>query len=260
MTFLQRIADWLIINPTTDPIDTDDRERLLLPMEAGNIEVWVTRSNSESENATAIVILKFPGAGGRAERGRPHPAEVWPNIDAEIWTINHRGFGGSTGPASIQNFAMSCETVWKAAIEKFSDRKIVVIGNSLGCLSAMYLAARYPATAAYFRNPPALAQMIATRRRYTWWNFGMSRIIADQVPDELDPVANAQNSTCPALFVRSELDRVVPVEYQEMVIQAYAGDQRLFVIRGADHHHRVSEEQQNEYLEALEWLGGRIVS
>ena len=258
MALLSRIADRLILQPSTHFIDPEDLEQRLIPSPGGKVEVWISRIESVSSNSIPIVILKFPGAGGRAERGRVHPAEFWPDISAEVWTVNQRGFGGTPGPASIQSFSETCDAVWEGAIKAFPNHRILVYGNSLGCLSALYLSARFPVVGAYLRNPPALAQMIATRARYTWWNFGFSKLIANQVPQELDSVENAGRSTCPALFIQSQLDKVIPPKYQEMVTSEYGGQNHQFLIRGADHHHGTPDDQQEEYVEAVRWLGRQI--
>lgn len=259
MAMLSRIADRLILQPSTHFVDPLDLERRLIPDSDSTIEAWVSRIESSDSKGTKTIILKFPGAGGRAERGRVHPAEYWPQVSAEVWTINHRGYGGSSGPASIQNFAPSCDAVWSAVANEFPELPILVYGNSLGCLSALYLSARFPVAGAYLRNPPPLAQMIGTRPRYTWWNFGFSKLIANQVPDALDAAENAKRSTCPALFIQSEMDRVIPTHYQDLIIGQYGGPVNKFVMRGVDHHHAPPEEQQDDYADAIRWLGQQAI-
>ena len=260
MSILSSLADRMILQATTHYVDPEGRERRMIPTAGADIEAWITRSNDELGKKTPIVILKFPGTGGRAERSGPHPAEHWDDVAAEVWTINHRGYGGSPGPASLANFMETCESIWKCIAAQFPERKIVVCGNSLGCLSALYLSARYPVVGVYLRNPPALAQMIATRPRYAWWNFGMSRLITDQVPEPLDSIENAKRSSCAALFIQSELDRVTPPRFQNEVIDHFGGEKQTFVIHGADHHHPITEAQHGQYLKAIRWLEARILA
>ena len=254
MSLLSKLADRLVLCPSTQFIDPEDRVRVWIEADDYKIEAWTLRTTSDSDSPTDVLLLKFPGAGGRADRARTYPANVWSDARAEVWTINHRGYGQSTGPASLQNFAQSCELVWFAAKEKFPEHKFFLYGNSLGCLSALYLAARHQASALFLRNPPPLAQMIATRRRYRWWSFGLSKLVANQVPDDLDAVKNASRSTCPALFVCSEKDSVVPPEFQQLILDAYGGPINQFVIPGANHQHGVPESHEAQYLMALNWL------
>jgi pimeloyl-ACP methyl ester carboxylesterase len=259
MTFLQRLADRLILKPTTHHVDPGDLKRRVILTMTGEVEAWTASQEPKSTADTKVLLLKFPGTGGRAERSGLHPAEAWDDIACRTWTINHRGYGRSSGPASTQNFAETCDAVFAKAIEVYPDHKIAVYGNSLGCISALYIAARYTVAGAYLRNPPPLAEMIATRPRYAAWSFGFSRLIAEQVSFELDSLANASQASCPALFIQSELDRVVPTKYQDLVIEKYSGEVCKFILRGANHHQRAADSQKGQYVEALCWLGQQIV-
>ncbi len=248
---LARIADKLILQPTRDPIDTEDRQRHWIDTETGGVEAWAVRTETGDRSDIDLLAIKFPGTGGRAERGGPHPFELWPELNAEVWTINHAGYGGSAGNASMQNLAGTCDHVWTHVTDIHPEIPIVLIGNSLGCLSALYLSARRPAAGLFLRNPVPIHQMISTRPRYNWWNFGMARLLANQIPAELDAVKNARDSNCPLLMVRSERDRVVPEKYQLQILESYAGQKTQFVIVGADHHHGIDESQYVDYRETL---------
>ncbi|MFT5302387.1 MAG: pimeloyl-ACP methyl ester carboxylesterase [Mariniblastus sp.] len=258
MSILSRFADRLVLQPTTRFVEPNGLVRHVITTPESEIEAWTTRSKANHQ-PHKLLLLKFPGTGGRAERSSLHPAEAWPQAETEAWTFNHRGYGGSTGPASLDNFKHTCDAAYKAATTQFPGHHVVVYGNSLGCLSALYISANHPVHGAYLRNPPPLANMIATRPRYAAWSFGFSRWIAKQIPLELDSLENARQSTCPALFIQSELDRVVPTSYQDQVIAAYAGPIRKLVLAGADHHHRAPEEQLEQYGDAVRWLGDQAI-
>jgi len=260
MTLLSRIANRLILHPSTQFIDTEDRERKLIQTATGTVEAWVVRTAQvkDSPESNSLLMLKFPGTGGRAERARSFPAHLWTQFETETWTINHRGYGGSDGPASLQNFTDTCDALWLAAISQFPDRKILVHGNSLGCISALYLAARNKTAGLFLRNPPALAQMIATRPRYRKWSFGLSKLIANQIPDQLDSVANAAKCQAPCLFVCSERDTVVPPNYQNLIVDAFEGPHKKFVIQDANHAGSIAEHQQEDFIAAIAWLGEQL--
>ncbi len=266
MSLLSNLADRLILCPSTEPIDPEDRKRFLVVTPKGQVETWVLPSRSPflsdvPENGTQeknLIVLKFPGTAGRAERSGIHPADAWPTIHAEIWTVNQLGYGGSDGPAAIASFPATAAAVCKFLANRYPQQPILVVGNSLGCLPALFLAAHFNITGLYLRNPPPIPQMIRSRPRYSWWNFGLSRWIAAEVPLELDTIANAAKSSVPCLFVQSELDRMVPCRYQNMIISQYSGPKRVFQIEGGDHHDQVSETRQDDYLQALDWLGNSM--
>ena len=260
---LSRIADRLILSPTRDPIDPGDRTLRTIETSQGQVEAWIFShcpNRRKAGDHPDVIGIKFPGTGGRAERGGPHPFELWPGCISEVWTVNHTGYGGSEGAATLQTITDTCAAVHDRVTKAHPSVPIVLIGNSLGCVSALYLASRVNAAGVYLRNPVPLHQMISQRPRYNWWNFGMAKLIANQVPAELDAVQNARLTTCPAFFVRSEKDRVIPAAYQKMIFDAFAGEKEEFVLKGADHHHSVPDVQADSYIEritALEsrWLG-----
>lgn len=260
MTLLSRIADRLILYPSTDFIDAADKTQKWIQTKTGKVEVWINDdSNAESTaNPTPLLMLKFPGTGGRAERSSGFPANLLPNFKTETWTVNHRGYGSSDSPASLQNFTETCDALWDTAQTKFPDRKILLYGNSLGCISALYLAAKNNPAGIFLRNPPPLARMIATRPRYSRWSFGFSKLIANQIPVQLDSIDNAAKCSAPCLFVCSEQDTVVPPRYQNMVIDAFAGPRREFQIKAADHADPIPEHQHEDFLEAIGWLGEQM--
>lgn len=250
MSLLSWIADRLILCPSTQPIDAQAKRREWIPTEFGRIEAWVGRFPNDDEPELDLTILKFPGTGGRAERAGVHPAEIW-GLRSEVWTINPHGYGGSTGPASMKKFPAMILAVANHLQRNGGGRPVVVIGNSLGCVSALRFAEQFEPAGLILRNPPPVRNMIRTRPRYSAWNFGMSKVIADQVPVELDTIANAVGCTQPCLLIQSAEDQVVPVEYQDRIFNAYHGPIEKFVIEGADHHELVDEIQQQDYVEAI---------
>ena len=257
MPFLSWLADRLILCPSTNPLDPDGKRRELIATSDGDIESWIGQFPNHASEFD-VVVVKFPGTGGRAERSGVHPTEIWAEFNCEIWSVNPKGYGGSSGPASIKYFPNTAESVIEHVFAKRPGVPVVVIGNSLGCVSALFVAALGGVSAVMLRNPPPLHQMIRSRPRYAGWNFGMSRMIAAQVPNDLDAIKNASGCTAPCLFIQSEQDRVVPTNYQDLIISAYSGPKRVFSIYGADHHELVEEPQQQEYFEAVRWLGESI--
>ena len=271
MSLLTKIADHLILKPTVHDVDAGDNYRAVI-FSDNKVEIeafvstWGEFDSADTSSSQKLVVLKFPGTGGRAECGTVHPCELI--IDAaesesrftaaQVWTLNHRGYGNSTGPAALANFSDTVKIFWEFIEDRFPNETKIAIGNSLGCMSALFLAAHKPVDAIMLRNPPPIARLISDRPRYNVWNFGMAKYIAAQVPEELDAIANAGLSNCPALFVSSEKDRLVPPKYQREIMDAYAGESHQFIIRGADHDHRIQQEQESEYRAAIEWLRMKI--
>jgi pimeloyl-ACP methyl ester carboxylesterase len=252
------LTDQLVLCPSTNRIETE----YLIPEEIttpfGTVEAWYCDSADGSDEEFDAHAIKFPGAGGRAERSSPHPFELWKGANVRVWTINQHGYGNSTGTASLQTFAETCDSVWEHITHRYSPRTTLLVGNSLGCVSALYLAARFPVNGVFLRNPVPLSQVIRSRPRYNWWNGGAAKWIARQIPAALNAVDNAAKCTCPAVFVQSERDRLVPLKFQNLILEPFAGPKNTFIIHGANHHHKIPTEQEDEYLEVVSWFRERV--
>lgn len=247
-----RLANRLILCDTQHPIDPEQRRREVIPCGDDQMEAWVFQYGKSPD----IVCLKFPGTGGRAEQAGPHPCEII-SSEFEVWTINPPGYGSSTGQACVSKMVATSEAAWLAVEKRAAGRPIVVTGNSLGCMYALYVASRYPVAGMLLRNPAPVHQLI--KGEYSWWNAGLAaRFIASQVPQAMDAVANARLCKAPALFVMSGADRRVPVQYQKMVIDQYQGPHATFLVPGADHDHPIPEALVDDYVQSVKAWKSRL--
>jgi hypothetical protein len=252
MSLASRIVDRLVLKASRHPVDPEQRRRIWVDSPVGRIEVWIASWRAQREQGWTLA-LKFPGAGGRAERGGPHPLECWPDTSADIWTVNMPGYGSSAGQASLSVFHLAARAVWDKMQALHPDIRPLIVGNSIGCSPALALGACVEASGLFLRNPVPLKELI--HGRHSWWNGGwVSRWLTRSLPPELDPVTNAGRCRVPAFFFQSAADRLVPAKYQQLVISAYGGPKTVFLAQGLDHHEALPEDQRTEYRQALEWL------
>lgn len=258
-SLLARLADRLVLCPTRHEIPPGDKTERRIAFGAGDLQIWTHRVGPSERAPPDLFILKFPGTGGRAECATAHPADRWPEINAEIWAVNPPGYGGSSGRASLRHVAAMADAAFDAVQAEATGRPILVTGNSLGCVAALYLAAHRRVSGLLLRNPPPLRQLIV--ERHGWWNLGLgARLIARQIPAELCPIANAARAAAPALFIMSRQDRVVPVDFQQRIHAAYAGENRVMPLANADHGCPPDESELPNYVEKLVWLLARMRS
>ena len=135
--------------------------------------------------------------------------------------------------------------------------RFCLCGNSLGCATALHVAAAIRPdrgrTSMILRNPPPLIPVVKrVARRYP-----LGRLI-DPVAEVLDDRMNATlTASCvdlPAVFLQSQLDSLVPPELQTQVVDAFAGEKQVVVLKGLEHDGLPDESQENDIRRSLEWL------
>ena len=256
---LSRLADRLVLMPTTQPIESETSIRKTISLFGGELEYYADQvlPSQELPATGKLLLIKFPGTGGRAERAARHPAECWGG-DTVTWTINPMGYGGSTGPATLQRYPEMVRSIGRHAGEVEPDRRIVVTGNSLGGISALALAASFPVAGMLLRNPAPIHQLIGKRPRYVVPTLGLSKLVAATIPAEMDCVVNASKTNCPCWFVTCEKDRVVPPRFQEQVWDNLPGAKSRFSIPEAGHADQVPVSLKEKYKAWIRELGSAL--
>lgn len=257
---LARLADRLVLMPTTHPIESETSNRQTISLFGGELEYYADHVAPSKEGPATgkLLLIKFPGTGGRAERAGRHPAECWGG-DTVTWTINPMGYGGSTGPATLQRYPEMVRRIGLHAREVEPDRKIVVTGNSLGGISALAFAASFPVAGMLLRNPAPIHQLISKRRRYVVPTLGLSKLVAATIPVEMDCLINASKTSCPCWFVTCEKDLLVPPSFQDQVWDNLLGVKSRFSIPNAGHGDPVPDSLKGKYHDWIRELGAAVV-
>jgi pimeloyl-ACP methyl ester carboxylesterase len=277
--FFGHLPDHLILFPTRAPIDAGGAVRKTIPFENGELEIWTAQSRRARQQGRAdVFILRFYGNADRADRWPAIEAEMWNDRAVEIWGMNYPGFGGSSGPArltqigpaalaafdELQRQATSKIAAVESAIPSGSSSNpalrtahttapIVLFGTSIGATAALHVAAQRPIAGLILHNPVPLRQIIL--RQFGWWNLWLlAGPVALQMPRDLDSIANASASRAPAIFLLAERDEIVAPRFQQLVVQAYAGEKRVIELRGARHNDPIEGTALAEMNDALDWL------
>src|SRR5437667_3904179 len=167
--------------------------------------------------------------------------------------MNYPGFGRSTGPARLTRMAPAALTAFDALRSNAGERPIVLFGASIGSAPALYVAAHRSVAGLILHNPPAVRQIIL--RQFGWWNLWLlASPLAAQIPRELDSVANAKAVHVPAIFLLAEQDEIIAPRFQQLVVDAYAGDKRIIHLRGAHHNDPIEGTALTELYGGLDWL------
>jgi pimeloyl-ACP methyl ester carboxylesterase len=256
--FLSWLTDRIILEPSRREIAVPHKRRVLLSHGDGHIEAWVHRTGLDAGTRDPdLYVLKFPGTASRAEDSTDMVDNCWPDLSVEVWAVNPPGYGGSTGTASLHHIpSMASHALGELRLHT-SGRPLVVAGGSLGCVSALYLAARHDVDGVLAQNPPALREVIQAQSG--WWHFAWMRaVIARQIPETLDSIRNAAETRVPAVFLVARQDRIVPAMCQQQIIDAYAGPKRVLYRSEADHDTPLHEGDVQQLRELAAWLNQAI--
>ena len=251
---LAALPDQVILFPTTDPINPQGAVRKTIPFENGQLELWTAKSRlAEKIGRPEVYVLHFYGNADRADRWAALEAEMWNKRAIELWGMNYPGFGGSTGPARLKRIAPAALTAFDALRREAGESPIVIFAASIGTTPALYIATQRPVAGLVLHNPPALRQLIL--QKYGWWNLWLlAGPVAAQIPRELDSVSNAKAVHAPAIFLLAENDEIVAPRFQQLVVNAYAGEKRIIHLRGAHHNDPIEGTAQTELDGDLDWL------
>ena len=250
---LAPLPDMLMLFPSTGWIDPGTAKRMTIPFAGGELESWITTSKLAEGKGADAYVLRFYGNADRAERWVADEAATWDQRAIEVWGINYPGFGGSTGPARLGRIGPAALVAFDALKREARDRPIIVFGTSMGSTAALHIAAHRKVAGVILQNPPALREIVL--RQFGWWNLWLlAGPLALKIPRDLDSVANAKTIRAPAIFLLAGRDEVVLPRFQELVVNAYAGEKRVIRLPEANHNSPLETGALTELHEAFEWL------
>jgi pimeloyl-ACP methyl ester carboxylesterase len=245
-------ADSLILYPPKEAAVPAGAERRMVPVRDEAVEVWIKRAASERAE---VFVLEFTGNAMRAEHVVLGTARRFANLNAEVWSVNYPGYGGSGGKAKLSAIPPAALGTYEAMKQESGNRPIVVVGRSIGTTAALYVASKRPVAGVVLHSPVPLNRVIFGK--FGWWNLWIaSSIVAAQVPGELQALSTAPKCSAPAVFIVSEQDQLVSAGNQGRVIGAYGGKKTVIPLEGADHNTPASREEEERIRRAVEGLLG----
>ena len=258
--FRRRIFDRLVLRPSRGPIDFGTQQRVALSWGDRNekLECFV-QICGDKRAPLDLFVVKFPGTAGRAERSSLFPTNFFPQSNAEVWTWNPPGYGGSAGRASLARIERAALEFWTHAIgsQRITDKtRVWIVGNSLGCATALHLGAHIEPmdrVGMVLRNPPPL-DVVVKHVSQQYPLSGWVKPVADSLSEKMNATIAAQNVTLPAVFMQSELDELVLPEMQQAVIDAYVGKKQFVSLEGLTHGGIATEFHEPIIQKALQWL------
>ena len=252
------LLDRMVLRPSRHPIDHPHLRREMIDFGGRQLECFVQR-NFEAALPPDLLVLKFPGTAGRAERSTGFPMSMMETHRVEVWTWNPPGYGRSQGRASLPRIADAAIAFWDQVTKRAGGPEVSIwlCGNSLGCVSALHVAAsvkpNMASTGLLLRNPPPLVPVV----KRVAANYPLGNLMAPVVEslcDSMNAMISASRVKLPAVFMQSELDSLVPPDFQNRLIANYAGRHRLVVLEGLEHGCIATDDHLPRIAESIRWL------
>jgi hypothetical protein len=176
----------------------------------------------------SFVILYFHGNGGalawRAERFRMLVA-----AGAGLLALSYRGYGGSTGTPSEAGLKRDADALYRFAMERYADRRLVLWGESLGTGVAVPLAAERT-VAALILEAPFTSAVEAGAALYPF--LPVRRLMKDRFSSE----ACIARVSAPVLVLHGARDTVIPIDMGERLYARIESPKRFVRFPGAGHN------------------------
>lgn len=248
-----RLADRLILGPTRHEIAASGRSLIRVPCGDGHLELWTQGRGAAETESVGPCVLKFPGTESRAEDAESLALHCWRELGVTLWSVNPPGYGNSSGAASLANIPAMATAAVEAMRQAVGHRPMIAEGGSLGCVAALYLAARGRVDGLVLRNPPPLREVV--RARSGWWSLGLVPALLERgIPEAIDSIRNAAAAKVPAVFVTAYRDEVVPVACQYRIIDAYGGACQVLEQSEGGHATPLSETETARLEQLATWV------
>ena len=171
-------------------------------------------------------LLYLHGNGGNIGH-RLDQIEVFHRLGLNVFIIDYRGYGASSGKPSEEGTYQDALAAWSYLTlqKRLAPEQIVLFGESLGGSIAAWLAARQPPAGlviyASFTSVPEMAQALYPM-------FPASRLVRYRY----DTRAALGNVTCPVLILHSPEDEIIPFSHGQALLEAAHEPKRLVQLRG----------------------------
>jgi fermentation-respiration switch protein FrsA (DUF1100 family) len=174
------------------------------------------------------VILYFHGNGDSLGNAAGRISQLTPTGDG-VLAVEYRGYPGSSGKPSEAGLIADGEAGYREARALgFDDKRIVLLGESLGSGVAVALAARHPVGALALDSPySSLADVAA----YRYPIFPVRWLVLDSFRSD----RRISQVRAPVLIVHGDADPVIPIRFARRLFALAHEPKTMIVLPGVGH-------------------------
>ena len=200
-------------------------------------------------------------------RGRQDEPSVQPPSQPRCWRQNEPLFGLGTLPvmevAVVRQAYQTCRTRPQLSGQLLLKNMLAqtlpsgYVETALAAPQSCIIAAKHapdPKRAGLIlRNPPPLRRVIK-RAAKPYPHFGLINPVIAELCDSMDTMKTAPRVNLHAVVLQSELDTLVPVDFQNEILECYGGPFRKVLMEGIDHDGLATEQHEPEICKSVRWL------
>lgn len=226
-----------------------DYESVLIPVERD----VVVGARFHVSGSDAPSILFFHG-NGEIVADYDDIAVLYREMGINFLPVDYRGYGRSTGRPTVSAMIKDCHAIYDYVKGRFSDQghkgSLIVMGRSLGCVSALEIAFHYGdgidglIIESGFAEAEPLLELMGLSLEY----LGITEDDGFRNSDKIRRFGK------PTLIIHAQHDHLIPFEQGRMLFEASpAGTKRLLTVAGAGHND-LFYRGMDDYLKAVKWL------
>ena len=183
----------------------------------------------QSEKTPKATVLFFHGAGGNISTYM-YMIEPLVKNDYQVYAVDFRGYGKSTGKSTHINIKEDVEVVFKKMKKnnKINETKLIVMGASLGCQIATYVANKHQEEIdalildGGFASFADVAKLYAPKQVHTFLEGALGKMY--QSKNEIKEIVNM-----PKLIIHGKTDKSIPMNQSEIVFKNAQEPKAFFV-------------------------------
>lgn len=225
-------------------------EDVTIDVEPGvKIHGWFIKGSKEPSVAT--ILFSHGNAGNIADR--LDRVLSWRELGADFLLYDYRGFGRSTGSPDEDGTYLDGRAAYNYLVKTrgIDPKRLVLMGESLGCAISIELALDSPAAGLVLEAPFASIPHMAS----AIYPFLPAKFFVRTRYDNLEKIPRVK---APLLVIQGTRDEVIPVAQGKMVFDAASSAKQYLAIEGA-HHNDVYVIGGTQYKTSLSAFLARVV-
>lgn len=200
-----------------------------------------------AKEKTNKVVIYLHGNAQNVGDWYPAVLEVQKYVTVNFLLIDYRGYGKSTGKASLEGAIIDAQAMYKYLTDRgFKASDISLYGRSIGGAIALELAIREKVKGVVVQSSFTSLKDIA-KYLYPWLPLV---VVRNNVWNSKELI---KKINCPVLISHGDKDEVVPVEHSYELFEAANEPKKLIILKGAAHND-ISSYFNEEYFDLLEEL------